>query len=213
MTLNLPFNSGTTQFNYSGVGVDATRTNSSFTPESQNVCQIGGCMSFDGLNSFVNLNRIQSALVTASDGTMSAWIRPVGTSPTVSNLYGGDVIIGDSSYVGMYRATIGGQDRIWAYNWDTNEDRVGTAYTLDTWTHIVWVHGGGRLSIYKDGVFVGSVLSSNNGNMAADIDVGRGGGSTAFEGWIDDVQVFNIALSAAQIALPLLVFDAVLGVA
>ncbi len=53
---------------------------------------------------------------------------------------------------------VSGNDRIWAYNWDSGDRRVGVTYTPNTWVHIVWVHTGGVLYAYKNGV-LGPVFS------------------------------------------------------
>ncbi len=201
MTVNVPFNSGATQFNYNGGGVHGTNTAASFSPQGQGLCQIGGCMSFDGTTSFVDLSLTTADVITASEGTVSAWVRPIGVSPTETRVLDGNVAVGDGlGYFGISRATVGGLDRLWVFNWDGNEDSVGATYTVDAWTHIVWVHGGGRLTMYKDGVLVGATASSNTEILSGGVDIGQGSSAaTRFEGLIDDVQIYNTALSAAQI--------------
>ena len=79
----------------------------------------------------------------------------------------------------------------------------GTPLTLDTWTHVAMVHDGTKDIIYFNGVKV------NEKNVAGALDVttnplGIGydpiDNANYFDGAIDDVQLYDVALDAAQIA-------------
>lgn len=131
-----------------------------------------------------------SNFISASAGSMSLWCKPTGSSPVVSNVYDGFVLCG-TSFAGLFRATISGQDRLWAYNWDGSEDRVGVAYSVDTWVHLVWVHAGGNLMLYANGVLAGTVASGNTQNVSGMINVGAFGSSTSFQGHIDEARFYD----------------------
>ena len=79
----------------------------------------------------------------------------------------------------------------------------GTPLTIDTWTHVVMTHDGAKDIIYFNGVQV------NEKNAAGALDVttkplGIGfdpiDNNYFFNGSLDEVQVYNVALSAVQIA-------------
>ena len=207
MQYNVPFNSGATIFDYSGNarnGVKVTSgstTGAAFSPSDQGRCKVGGCMFFDGVNDQVDTNFPLGTVISNNEGTMSLWARPTGVAPNVSFAYSGDQTIASSFYAGISQASIGGLDRLWAFNYDTAEDRIGATYTPDAWTHLVWVHGGGQLLFYKDGVLVGSTPSGNTQATSQEVRIGHSVGfGSPFQGYIDEVQIWDFALSASQIA-------------
>jgi glucose/arabinose dehydrogenase len=72
------------------------------------------------------------------------------------------------------------------------------------WTHAVAVYDGTTMRIYKDGVEVGSmpktgVLASNPGVLAAIGNQPAGAGSRPFRGSIDDVRIYDRALTGPEI--------------
>jgi hypothetical protein len=90
------------------------------------------------------------------------------------------------------------------------EERSATGFNAvaNTWTHAAVVCNAGVFTVYKDGV---SVAASANfsvtamGNRTAPVNVGyrqgwrgrRGGGY--FTGDVDEVRIYNRALSAAEV--------------
>ena len=67
-----------------------------------------------------------------------------------------DHIFGDRPrWWGINQGVIGGQDRIWLWNFDGTVDLIGVNYTPGVWTHITIVHDGGVMRAYKNGVLVG----------------------------------------------------------
>ena len=92
---------------------------------------------------------------------------------------------------------------LWAYNWDTSnsEQRAGVAYTVGKWTHVVWVHHNGIMSIYKDGNFASSTPSASTREGFHPFRIGQAYlSSPHFSGSIDDVRVYDHALSASEVA-------------
>ena len=171
-----------------------------FPPQGQGFCKVGGCMFFDGVNDQVDTDQPLSSFITDTQGTFSLWARPTGVAPVVSFAYSGDDMISSSFYAGISQANIGGEDRLWAFNYDTAEDRIGTTYTPDEWTHLVWVHSGGQLRFYKDGSLVGATLSGNTQALSQEVRIGHSVGfGSAFQGYIDEVQTWDFGLTVSQI--------------
>jgi hypothetical protein len=88
-------------------------------------------------------------------------------------------------------------------------DKGGVKYYTPTislatnvWYHAFGVYDGSYINLYLNGAFVGQTAVSNlNIGNATNLRIGSGGGgSDAFDGLIDDVRVYNRALSAAEIA-------------
>ncbi len=199
-SLNLPLNLGATQFDYSGNGYDSTVVQGAFSSQGQGLCQVGGCYFFDGVDDQIDVNQPLSSIMTDTQGTMSAWVKPTRTAPTEGQAYTGDDVFSATYRMGISQAIVGGEDRFWAFNFDGDEDRVGAPYTLNEWTHLVWSHGGGQLSLYKDGVLIGSVPSGNTQSLADEVRIGSAVSfGTPFQGYIDEVQAWSFPLSANQI--------------
>lgn len=163
--------------------------------------KVGQALKFNGSNQNLTTGLALSNFCSASDCTMSVWLKPAGTAPLGSTAYSGAAAIGDSGgYIGIYRANISGTDNLWAYNWNGTEQRIGVSYNTNVWTHIVLVHTGGVLYVYKNGQLGGSTASSDTQVITGTLTVGRGYSPSPFwSGSLDDVRVYNRALSAAEV--------------
>lgn len=194
-----PFNEGTglKAGDFSGRGGHGTLTNGPTWTGGR----LGGALQFDGMDDYVATGKVLSSFISASTGTMSVWVKPTGASPTGGAPYQVQGIISDVlAYQGIYRGVIGGVDRIWIYNWDGSSDSVGVPYTTNEWIHVVWVHSGGSLYAYANGVFVGSTASGNTSDLTQIVNIGLGYQAFPdFAGSLDEVRIYNRALGANEI--------------
>jgi hypothetical protein len=169
-------------------------------------------LDFDGQNDYVVLAQTSTIMGATSDWEnnkmVSAWVRPTGSTIAGTGGAALDHIVGDRPrWWGISRGVIGGNDRIWVWNWDGNEDRLGIEYTVGEWVHIALVHGGGVLRAYKNGVEVGSVASGTTQQPPppAQPIVYLGGmiisatRNYTFQGQIDEVSLWPVARSASEI--------------
>jgi hypothetical protein len=172
----------------------------------------GYALAFDGLNAHVVL--AETAYIMAptwiDNMTVELWVKPEGPAVTCpnGNVAACDYIIADRpEWWGVTRGVIGGQDRIWFYNWDGNMDQIGITYTPGEWVHIAWVHSGGVLKAYKNGVLAASVNSGTTLQpITGALPVIYLGGTIfnasriyTFQGQIDEVRLWNAARSSAEI--------------
>ncbi len=163
--------------------------------------KINNALQFDGSDDYVEINtaRYLSDFITNSAGTMMAWVKMSGTAPG-DIVYNLPAIVGDSSaWAVLTRGIFSNNDFIWAYNYDNNDDPIGVGYSVGQWMHLAWVHGGGNLYIYKDGVLGGTVLSGNTGQLTGNLIIGGGNSPHYSNGIIDDVRIYNRALSVQEI--------------
>lgn len=161
--------------------------------------KVGKALNFDG-NDSLTTGTALSNFITASAGTIEAWIKPTGSSATSGQGYNLPTVIGDSQgFVYISRGIVGGLDRIWFGNWDSGEDKVGISYTNDVWVHVTWVHSGGNLYAYANGQLISSTASGDTGTITNNLLIGKGY-SSFFNGQIDQIRIFNYARTAAQIA-------------
>lgn len=77
---------------------------------------------------------------------------------------------------------------------------------LNTWTHLVGVFNGatGKMSLYVDGKLEGTTSDPTPFASTGSLAIGRafydGGDTDGFDGLITQVQVYDVALSASQVA-------------
>jgi hypothetical protein len=106
-------------------------------------------------------------------------------------------------------------DNRWAFSrvaTDTTNPATGYraessgAPQLNTWTHLVGVYNGsnGQLSLYVNGTLEGTATDptpfASNGSLAIGRARFNGGATDGFDGLITQVQVYDVALSASQVA-------------
>jgi hypothetical protein len=160
-----------------------------------------GC---DGVSGYLDCITSTNSFLSVTSKSCCLWLKPVGTAPVVANVYVGRSVITDSNgrNFGLYRSNISSTDRIWAYNWDGNEDSIGVAYTVGEWMHVAYVHDGTTLSIYKNGVLGGSLASGATTDLSSILFIGAGNTGISTNFWIgllDDIRLYNIPLSASRV--------------
>jgi hypothetical protein len=142
--------------------------------------------------------------------TVSAWVRPnvqpVGFRAVVNRQ------IGDSLHPDQFFLGFGPRNQVMKYKWEIGtSDGEGNVYegspTTDRWVHMVGTYDGSMMRLYVDGVQIGS--SPLTGNILVDnnpVTIGAaenyGEGTPLgdrFNGLIDEVRIYNRALSATEV--------------
>jgi glucose/arabinose dehydrogenase/fibronectin type 3 domain-containing protein len=185
--------SGTTAADSSGKG----NAGSVSGPVWSAVGRFGSALSFDGVNDWVSVPDAGSLDLT-NGMTLEAWVRPsaLGGWRTVAfkERTGGVVY-------GLFADQAGsrplGQVFIGA-----ERNAIGTAaLPLNAWTHLASTFDGSTVRLFVNGVLAGS--SSVSGAMAASTGVLHIGGNSVWGEWyaglVDEVRVYNRALSAAEV--------------
>ncbi len=99
-----------------------------------------------------------------------------------------------------------GPGSTWSYSIRPNPGYVGggAPVVIGKWTHIVLTYDGTNSTFYADGVQVrkDAVPSYLANNGAEDLILGQGPatGQSPFDGYIDELAIYNYPLSAAQVA-------------
>lgn len=156
--------------------------------------QANGAYSFDGSTS--NITRADSFGLKAGSVTMACWIyNPIspnkGAFIKIGNSDGYAIGIGNGSY------NVSGSNLILLYE---NRRWIPTAATIPTgWHHVaVTIDSNSTPSAYLDGVLVG--VYPGVGALAPTVPTSVGGyGVRYFNGYIDDVRVYNRALAGTEI--------------
>ncbi len=156
--------------------------------------KIGQALKFAGSSTYISA----SASASASTYSVSLWIRYQGSTP-ISNikvaLSYGSGSAGSTLWMGY------ASDGSLAISNSNVDIKSSTISSSTSWQHLVAVVSGGTLRAYMNGVLVGS---ASMGSRAADTlllgeYIGYIG-TFSFPGIIDDVRVYNRALSASDIA-------------
>jgi Concanavalin A-like lectin/glucanases superfamily/FlgD Ig-like domain len=158
--------------------------------------------SFNGTNSYVSVPASASLNSPATACTQAAWVYLYGTSLVGS---GFDPLIMKSLTTEngfMYRMVANPDYIAAAFNtWDTSQGASQTT-PLNQWHHVATVFNGSTLRMYYDGAFIGSqpmamTIVADNRPLTIGADVP--GVLEIFNGKIDDVCIYNRALSDADI--------------
>jgi len=160
---------------------------------------VGQALSFDGVNDVVAPSVAFEPLPTINDSeTFEVWIKP---SSYGSNTMG---IIGQAYRNAIHMQT-NGNVQYGIRNTATGINQVsGGVASLNQWTFIVGTYDGTTLSIYINGAFITSTPRTitelrATTQLKIGADVGISGNFVTFNGLIDEVRIYNRALSADEV--------------
>jgi hypothetical protein len=170
----------------------------------------GSAILFDGIDDYVSSTAAASSVMLNTQGTISAWVYPIGTPPTAGSwVFDGDGIVGDrggNTYVGLFQtsltATCSGYtgNLLYGYLWDGTQRCVGTTYTPQTWIHLSMTIGDGQLRLYKNGVLQGTTSVGPIESLSFQMGLARLYNDIQyFHGLIDDIRIYNYARTPKQI--------------
>jgi len=153
--------------------------------------------SFNGSSSYISAANI---LDTSSAFTYSLWVNP----NTISNL---DYLIGHqqagSPYAGVGLLS-GSSNRFYLALGGSTPAVMTPSLTLNSWSHIVLTHdGSGNYTCYTNNngsPITYSGATSNNSSNPFRIGFSSVSGWNYFDGKIDQVRIFNSALSASEVS-------------
>jgi hypothetical protein len=193
---------GTTVADASGHGLTGTITGATWTTAGK----YNGALSFNGTSNYVNLANPTSLRLTGSM-TLSAWVK-AAANPT-----------GDAQVIAKSDATAGWQLKTrlvsGSHTFATAVSPTSTSRTqrngttvrsLNTWYHVASVYNATAqtLDIYVNGVLDNGTLTgavpTSQFNSSVSVNIGRqqkGGGY--FNGVIDEVRIYNRALTQTEI--------------
>lgn len=148
---------------------------------------------------------VVSRVITATAGTLAAWVRPTATPAVVSQPYSLPMVCADTNqYFGLYFGQMTGvtPGRFVAYNYDgSTQYQYSPPYQLGSWYRVAWVHLSGNLFLYVNGVaatgFAGTAPRASGPTQAMNGNIAIGG--QGLSGDIDDVSTWDRGLSAVDV--------------
>jgi subtilisin-like proprotein convertase family protein len=185
---------GTSAADVSGIGNNGVVGSATWTATGK----YGGALSFNGSTARVNINDSPSLRLTTGM-TLEAWVNP----STVSSAWRDVIYKGDDNYYLMGTTTSSSRPALGAiFGASTYGEVYGTgALTANVWTHLAGTYDGTTERLYLNGVQVAS--RAQTGNILTSANPLTIGGDSFygqyFSGMIDEVRIYNRALSAAEI--------------
>jgi uncharacterized repeat protein (TIGR01451 family) len=185
--------SGTTVADQSGNGHTGTIANGTWTTSGK----YGQALQFNGSSTKISIpDATDLHLSTAM--TLEGWVNPSAvTSAWRDLIYKGN----DDLYL-MATTTQSGRPAGGGTFGGTNVTLAGTStLPLNTWTHVATTYDGATLVLYVNGTQVSSV--PRTGALTTSISPLEIGGDSVFgqyfQGMIDEIRIYNVALPPSQI--------------
>jgi glucose/arabinose dehydrogenase/PKD repeat protein len=185
--------SGTSAADASGSGNTGTISGAARTAG-----RYGGALSFDGVNDWVTVNDANSLDLT-NRMTLEAWVRPTALGDWRTVLL--KERPGHLAYA-LYGST--DNNRPAGHVFTTGDIALGGPSVLpaNTWSHLAFTYDGATTRLYVNGTQVATAALT--GNAVVSTGLLRIGGNSVwgewFSGAIDEVRIYNRALTATEIA-------------
>jgi hypothetical protein len=195
--------SGTTAADSSGNNLNGTLSGDPLWQPTGG--QIAGALKFDGVNDYVDCGN-PSALNIRDKISVACWIKVASFTKNWATI----LAKGNRSYrlsrsAGPASAGNGNSLHFAIADWATQDVEVnGTVVVTDNeWHHVAAVYDGSQAAIYVDGVLDTAVAGSVPiGSNTYNVFIGENAEATGryLNGLVDDVRIYNCALTPGEIA-------------
>ena len=200
--------SGAAAVNGTAVNGAQTANTSPALSGNPGTCRYG---NFDGVNDHLNMNS-PTALAFTNKLTVMGWVR-WNISPAAGNNWA-NVVTNNSntaSDVGQFWLQHSTGNGFYEFAVQTSSGRsyiIGNVAPLQgQWQHVAGVYDGATLKIYVNGQLAGSVAKTGNivaRTNAMRLNIGRWAFNSnnfrGFNGSIDEVRIYNVALTDVEVA-------------
>ena len=184
-TFDGPDIQGSTAIDRSGFG-----NNGTITGTTKTIGKLGQGLSFDGTSDEIS---VLGPTITNTHSFV-AWIKPSG------NLGGYNSLVeSDTTFIGVYLQDSSSSQCSFVqtlnFYYSSTSHCSNTEITDDIWTHVAVINNAGSVTFYVNGAPAGTATSAP-GYTAGMIGNGN---STSFKGSLDDVRMYNRALSVTEV--------------
>ena len=166
--------------------------------------EVGQAFSFDGTG-YVEVGD-KADLVMSNSFSFEGWIYPTGPG---TDGQGGGIIINKENEYEIARFPDGTIQ--WAFaNWSPGWEFIdsGAITLLNEWSHVAVVYSNGMVNTYPNGILANTYLGSGSigqfheyGHNDFDFRIGGcSAGNEFFQGLIDEVPIYNRALTSNEVA-------------
>jgi Concanavalin A-like lectin/glucanases superfamily len=196
---------GTTVNDLSGTGNNGVISGATWTAAGR----YGTALSFDGVSNWITINDAASLGLTTGM-TIEAWVNPASLSGWQTVLYkerpaadnaglAWSLYSSDSTAPPAVYAAIAGSSNLWTH-------ATGTSMlTLNTWAHLAATYDGASLKLYVNGTLTRTAALPGRLTVSpGPLHIGGNApsipyGGQFFKGLIDEIRIYNRALTQAQI--------------
>ncbi len=205
---NMNETSGTIVHDTSGNGINASLINNAPAAGSASWAadgKIDGGVSISGANNYIDCGTNSKLSLGTGDFTFSLWCRGAETSQwrwmLNYNNYGhrNDPPTTPSDPEALSIATMGNYPRFSLGYWFTDTVAGSTPFSDTGWYHVALVRQGTTVTTYINGNQEGSSYTSSADLQIHSLRLGSGPGYDAYNGTLDDVAIWNQALTGTQI--------------
>ena len=161
----------------------------------------GYALSFDGSDDYVDVANIEP-----NEKTVTLWYNPLNITPATSEYLAGDSFAGGTQNTKGWQIYINSaSDLVFSVGNGTNYNKyiLSSIQSTNRWYFVSAVHdyGNNNLSLYIDGNLVGSTGIVGYATTGYHVNLGRYtyGSSRYFNGTIDEVRIYDRALSSQEI--------------
>lgn len=177
--------------------VPVSRPITDFTFPDTKTMALNYSMSFNGTTAWINMPAASANLAFPNKCSFEAWVKPMAQQ-TAKIVEKGDWDgggLGQDLYLGFQASIYLGNYNSAKINWGAGQP------ALSTWYHLAGVYDGSTLYLYVNGILknsmaVPSVLVNNGRTISIGSDAGA---QKFFNGLIDEVSIWNIALTPQQV--------------
>ncbi|MFH1161788.1 MAG: LamG-like jellyroll fold domain-containing protein [Candidatus Jorgensenbacteria bacterium] len=194
---HLDENASTTVYDASGRGNNSTASGTTWISGTN--CKAGSCLSFGGANSYVSVADNANLSVESGSFTVSLWVYPNVVQQQVL-LFKGNPNMSNGYILVMNRF---GSD-ITLTKGGVVDQQISYTFQSGRWYNIVAVQPkGGNVTYYINGQLISSYSNTSNYSSSSGWPLYIGDADTyfanKFNGFIDEVRIYNRALSASEI--------------
>ncbi|MBN1359660.1 MAG: discoidin domain-containing protein [Sedimentisphaerales bacterium] len=159
--------------------------------------KVGGALSLNGTDAYANCGNGATLNITEAI-TLSAWVNPADANNGQHNPF---VTKGDQAYAIKHNTSNQIETFIYDDNWYTATTDIDDSFDGE-WHHVAATYDGLHLRLYVDGAL--RATTEHAGSIASatyNVNLGRNAQNTdrLYSGLIDEVRIYNGALSPAQV--------------
>lgn len=192
---------GTVVHDVSGNGITGTINGATWTTQGK----YGNALVFNGTTSYVDLGN-PSALQFTGSMTLSAWVNAAANPPDDGQI----IAKGDNNSGWQFKTTPDTGPETFGVGVSPSSSSLTQRYSaatraLGTWYFVAGVYDATAqaLNIYVNGVLsngtIAGTIPASQFNSAVNVNIGRRTGGFYFNGMIDEVRIYNRALTQTEI--------------
>ena len=185
---------------------DATTNGNTLTafnliPTTDRFGNANSAYAFDGTSSYLTRTSFGHTFTQAGSFSVSIWIKKTNNNVGVAIMSGSTASLNFIWLVqsDATKAIFGTNKQQSAWFW-TN---ATTNFVLNQWEHYVGVYSGNTMTFYRNGVLQGTTTNTHTNVAQAVLPfwIGRGVSGDYFTGSLDDIGIWNRALTPNEVAI------------